>query len=645
MCPLQGKLSNYSPQHSLAAGATRLSRVSSVSFFFTLHHRPSNMAFRLSTLILVGLFVCLSNVSAASARPETGSPNLRRRDPALAKSPSGNYAPTYIQCPQDPFVRAPNDKQNQQTRLGKGESDYIKDKAAQSIPLWQKYLENVKLENFNIDDFLKSAKQSGGVAALTLPNIGLALSGGGMRALCFSGSILDSFDSRNQKANEAKVGGILQLANYAVGVSGASWLLGSWATSNFPQIQTLVPNWRLSEDNSLWDWNIAKDYWSHYKTVQEKRKAGFPVSIVDAWGRILSRHFINEPDKKNSQKGKEVLWSSIRETSGYKRRDVPFVMAVTTSRPDKGEPFTPESPTYEFSAEEFGIFNPYLNASIPIEHLGSTHTAGNPDPQGCVAGFDNAGFVMGMSSNIFSRGDSPRHEKRPKYLTAVRTFINDINFEGKIPNAFKGLGKTSAFQSARYQDTDRDLILMADSGLIHENIPLFPLIQPERKLDVIIALDASADGSDEDDPNLYTYPNGTHMYSIYTKTKLPPYKGYHMPSIPNALDGTFTKLGYNKRPTFFGCEDRQGPLIVYLPNYYATGKTNTVTTKISYKPEEIDEFFFNGFALATQSMGPTQNKDWPMCLACALVDRQVLRNSAVRSAQCQACFKAYCDAP
>jgi hypothetical protein len=24
-------------------------------------------------------------------------------------------------------------------------------------------------------------------------------------------------------------------------------------------------------------------------------------------------------------------------------------------------------------------------------------------------------------------------------------------------------------------------------------------------------------------------PNGTQMYSVYTKTKLPPYKGYHMP--------------------------------------------------------------------------------------------------------------------
>jgi lysophospholipase len=86
--------------------------------------------------------------------------------------------------------------------------------------LWQKYLQNVNLEDFNINDFLQSAKENGGVAALTLPNIGFALSGGSMRALCFSGSILDSFDSRNEQANEARVGGILQLANYAVGVSG-----------------------------------------------------------------------------------------------------------------------------------------------------------------------------------------------------------------------------------------------------------------------------------------------------------------------------------------------------------------------------------------------------------------------------------------
>ncbi|KAI9605782.1 hypothetical protein H4Q26_004150 [Puccinia striiformis f. sp. tritici PST-130] len=505
-----------------------------------------------------------------------------------------------------PSFRAPNEKANDQTKLGRGESTYIKEKAAQSIPLWQTYLKNVNLDGFNIDDFLGPAKKDGGVAALTLPNIGFALSGGGMRALCYSGSILDSFDSRNEKANQAKVGGVLQLANYAVGVSGASWLLGSWSTSNFPQISTLLPNWRLSEDNSLWDWNIAKDYWSHYETVKEKRKAGFPVSIVDVWGRILSRHFIDEPDKKTSQKGKEVLWSSIRETSHYKNREAPFVMAVTTSRPEKGQAFTPESPTYEFSAEEFGIFHPSLNVSIPIEHLGSTHSATDSASQGCVAGFDNAGasqahFSLTAQRPVLNTVDSSwacpatsslagilqRKKRDPKYLTAVRTFINDINFEGKVPNPFKGLGKKPDSAPGGYQDADRDLILMADSGLIHENVPLLPLIQPERKLDVIIALDSSADGKDESDPSLYAYPNGTHIYSIYTKTKLPSYSGYHMPNIPNAMDGTFTQLGYNKRPTFFGCDDPKGPLIVYLPNYYATGQTNTATMKINTRPTRL----------------------------------------------------------
>jgi lysophospholipase len=129
----------------------------------------------------------------------------------------------------------------------------------------------------------------------------------------------------------------------------------------------------------------------------------------------------NEPGKKKQQIGKAVLWSSIREGSLYKKREAPFVMAVATSRPDKGKPFTPESPTCEFqtgiicdqeqktqfsdlpgflsteinpdefSAEEFGLYHPYLNVSIPIEHLGSTYTATSPESQRCVAGFDNAG--------------------------------------------------------------------------------------------------------------------------------------------------------------------------------------------------------------------------------------------------------------
>ncbi|PLW32658.1 hypothetical protein PCASD_13347 [Puccinia coronata f. sp. avenae] len=210
-------------------------------------------------------------------------------------SPSGGYAPVYIKCPPEPFVRPPFEKDNGHAKLGQGESTYVKEKAAQSIPLWQKYLENVHLESFSIDDFLKPAKEKGGIAALTLPNIGFAVSGGSVRATLFGASILDSFDSRNDKANAAKVGGVLQLANYAAGLSGGSWLIGAWATSNFPQISTLVPTWRLTQENEIWKWNVVKHFMRHRKIVKKKHKAGFPTSLVDGWGRILSGHFINEP--------------------------------------------------------------------------------------------------------------------------------------------------------------------------------------------------------------------------------------------------------------------------------------------------------------------------------------------------------------
>ena len=100
------------------------------------------------------------------------------------------------------------------------ERDYVNEKAQRSIDPWRKYLENVKLKDFDIESFLSQAEKRGGSAGDTLPNFGLALSGGGARALCLSGSIIEAFDSSNPRANAAKVGGILQLSNYAVGVSG-----------------------------------------------------------------------------------------------------------------------------------------------------------------------------------------------------------------------------------------------------------------------------------------------------------------------------------------------------------------------------------------------------------------------------------------
>jgi lysophospholipase len=107
-------------------------------------------------------------------------------------------------------------------------------------------------------------------------------------------------------------------------------------------------------------------------------------------------------------------------------------------------------------------------------------------------------------------------------------------------------------------------------------------------------------------------------------------------------------------------------LIIYLPNYYMIGKTNVPTKETTYsvslalhfrspyltwtntrvlialQKERMDEFFENGFAIATQNTGFKADTEWPACLACALIDHQIQRNSQARTKQCQKCFDSYC---
>lgn len=54
------------------------------------------------------------------------------------------------------------------------------------------------------------------------------------------------------------------------------------ATANFPRLPFLNQTlWKLTEENDLWDWNIAKHYHQVAHTVKEKKEAGFPVSLVE----------------------------------------------------------------------------------------------------------------------------------------------------------------------------------------------------------------------------------------------------------------------------------------------------------------------------------------------------------------------------
>ncbi|KAH9816824.1 lysophospholipase [Melampsora americana] len=542
---------------------------------------------------------------------------LQKRDTALVTSPSGDYEPMRSKCSENYHLRG---KISGNAKMSDLEESYINQKIQTSISKWRSYLNLIRFSKNQIN----------------LPNFAFAISGGSMRSLCLGASILDAFDERNPNSIDAKIGGLLQLANYASGLSGGAWLLGSWATSNFPRLPELNQTlWKLYQKNGLADWNTIKSYPHVYKVIKKKKKAGFPTSMVDAWGRVLSKQFIDDPNE-----GEGVLWSSIRQTESYKNQTYPYVIAISLSRPGSHMPVSISSPIYEYTSEDFSIWNPRLNASIPIDYLGSP-SASLKENVPCTVGFDNAGFVMGLASNFFSYQDSPKH-KKGFFSSLLGMFIEDDDYEGKVkyPILLKVLLKTLLLP---FQDNDSDTLLMGDPGLASENIPLFPLIQPFRKLDVIIAVDSTADGKDPSRTHQRKYPNGTSLYMTYQKTLQPEYSNYKFPRIPNSLDGTFESLGFNKHPTIFGCDDDYtGPLVLYLPNYRAVADTDQESGLTTYPGELVDQFFANGFAIASQNDGPTWDSEWPQCIACLLIDKQILRLNQTRTLQCQACFDKYC---
>ncbi|KAI9603161.1 hypothetical protein H4Q26_002476 [Puccinia striiformis f. sp. tritici PST-130] len=411
-------------------------------------------------------------------------------------------------------------------KLGKAESEYVEERAGKSIPLWEEYLNRVNLEDFEVKEFLCKAKKNGGKAGETLPNLGFSLSGGGARALSVTASILDAFDSRNEKAKEAKVGGILQLANYAAGVSGSSWLLGSWATSN-----------------SLYSGCMG----CPPESALHKRPAAR-----------------RSPDRQSST----LVFD--KANLGIQGEERAFRSGNSYKPAEKKTAFTPETPTYEFHPEEFGVWHPYLNVSIPIDYL-ATNTL-------------------------------PRSSKGQK-ISRQRT-------QSKLSHKQMALNFHISFQL-----TNRSLLDSIRAPMVSRH--------PTQ-------LNSDTRMERHYTPSIQDFTAGFQRVS--------------MPKIPNPYNGSFSEAGYNKRPTFFGCDsDPKTPLIIYFPNYYMVGETNVATKETTYSKERMEEFFQNGLAIATQTSGYIKSdEDWPACLACALIDHQILRNSQARTKQCQRCFDTHC---
>jgi lysophospholipase len=180
-------------------------------------------------------------------------------------------------------------------------------------------------------------------------------------------------------------------------------------------------------------------------------------------------------------------------------------------------------------------------------------------------------------------------------------------------------------------------LTLTDGGEDGQNIPLYPLIQPQRHVDVIFAVDSSADTT-------YSWPNGTSLVATYERSLNTTIEnGTAFPSIPD--QNTFINLGLNNRPTFFGCNSSNNtgdtPLIVYLPNAPYITYSNVSTFNLEYNETQRNAIIRNGYDVATLGNG-TIDAEWPACMACAVLSRPFTRTGTTVPAACSQCFERYC---
>jgi lysophospholipase len=523
----------------------------------------------------------------------------------------------------------------------------------------REFLTRVNIEGFDAGKYIDNHRDN----TTALPNIAISLSGGGYRALLNDAGALAAFDSRTSNSTSAgHLGGLLQASTYVSALSGGGWLIGSIYANNFTSVEAIInqgtksPIWQFQ--NSLFEGpptegiqilSSAQYFENLISTANDKAdsKAGdFNTSITDIYGRGLSFQLINASDGAPA-----YTFSSIQNDTDFSAGNAPMPILVSDERSPGDLIISLNATNFEFNPFEMGSFDPTTYGFVPLKYIGSNFSGGElPQDQGCVAGFDNLGFVMGTSSSLFNQIflNLGAFKNVPDILVnAIRGILTRIGQDGDdiadySPNPFYH------YHNGTNPSADRKRLTLVDGGEDGQNIPFNPVIQPMRGVDVIFAVDSSGDTVDADDPS-QNWPNGTSLVATYARSGSTLMNKTSFPYIPG--QDTFVALGMNNRPAFFGCNSSnvtQGnnipPLIVYLPNSpYVFWSNQSTFGKLDYTIDERNGMIENGYDVVTQANSTRQGaSNWPTCVGCAVLSRSLERNGEGIPQVCQQCFADYC---
>jgi lysophospholipase len=280
---------------------------------------------------------------------------------------------------------------------------------------------------------------------------------------------------------------------------------------------------------------------------------------------------------------------------------------------------------YEFSPFEFGSWDEGVSAFTPVRYIGSDLTNGAPSEENkCIEHYDNLGYVLGTSSDIFPAicevltPATGANDSLANVLEGIISLVHEPVFEdlfGLYRNPFYNYSRSSRVAA------DEQLTLL-DGGFSDQVNPIWPFIVDSRDVDVLIVNDNTADTANN-------FPNGSSIHQTYVQAQIAGLT--KMPFVPEPT--VFVEQGLNERATFFGCDEPETTLMVFLPNKEYSFNSGTSTGKIVYSKEETRGMIDNGVLVGSQD----GEEGWGLCLACAIKSRDENLPEG-----CEACFEKYC---
>lgn len=531
---------------------------------------------------------------------------------ALDRRAPSDYAPKRAQCPSQTLSRS------SKSGISAGEKAYVSARQPIAQAAFSQWVNSLNAGFGNVD-------------GSSAPVLSMASSGGGFRAMLTGGGVHQALDSREQNASKLK--GLYQSFIYESGLSGGSWLLGSIIGNNWPTVTQIkqdiwyrtLPGTPLLPDQG----GFLFSYADLLAAITAKKVDGYNPTLIDVYGRLLGYSLLEQ-----SEGGIKQTLSSITSQSNYGTHQYPFPIITTVQAKAIQQCSNNEigATQYEYSPIEYGSWDSEIASFVPTKYTGSI--VGNDGVPSCITGFDSLGFIMGASSDIFTDVCSaiPKDlasdvQKVVNFTKSVLHTIQEPTFRdvyAAFPDSFDRQSlSASAYPPQRrlFPDKPTELYMM-DGGYSGQVNPIWPFLH--RQIDVLFVEDSSSDDK-------YNYPNGSSIYQTYTQAQM---KGLtRMPTIPTPEE--FVQKGYNKRPTFFGCDQGKDVMtIVYLPNNAYVYPSNTSTFKLSYTQPEIDGMLANGQAVATYN----GTAGFETCLACV----SLKKTSVTLPSACFKCFTDYC---